>query len=105
MKTHFFILIMFTISVRSFSQNKGIEDEITRLEMEWHDAYKLKDTANLKRILADAFINIDRAGNQYGKAAIINALKSDKADYHSIYPYDMHFYHYGNTVTVVGKTR
>ena len=106
MKKYFHaLLILLLISFNGLPQNKSTEEEITKIEIEWHEAYKLKDTSILQRILADNFININSIGNQYGKTAIINALKSDKADYHSIYPYDMKFSHYENIVTVIGKTR
>lgn len=105
MQKYFFFLFSFIASLAGIAQIKQIEEEITNLEIQWHNAYRLKDTNILKNILADNFITINSAGNQYGKTAVINALKSDKTEYNSIFPYDMQFFYYENIITVIGKTR
>ena len=105
-------IIIVSISVfllsllQCFGQDSKLaEAEIIKLEIDWHNAYKLKDTALLQRVLADEFININSRGDQIGKKAIINALKTDIARYDSIYPYSMQFMHHAGCVAVIGKTR
>lgn len=93
-------------SLKGFCQtDKSIESELIKLETEWHNAYRLKDTSILQKILADEFVNINSRGKQFGKKEILNALKTDNARYDSIYPYDMQFMHYNGSVAVIGKTR
>ncbi len=107
MKT-IFLVITFLIASnsKSLSQNiKATEHELTNLEIQWHLAYKLKDTNILHSILANEFINTNSKGNQFGKKAIINALKNDNARYDSIYPFELQFLHFDNSVAVIGKTR
>lgn len=92
--------------LKGFGQtDKSIESALIRLETDWHNAYRLKDTSILQKILADEFVTINSRGNQIGKKAVLNALKTDNARYDSIYPYDMAFMHYDDCVAVIGKTR
>lgn len=98
-------LLFFLIVFESFSQNKVVEKEITKLEIEWHNAYKTKNTGILSRVLADDFIHINRLGNQFNKKAEIDALRTDDAVYDSIYPYAMQFNFLPGSVVVIGKTK
>ena len=106
MKKYLTVCLLLIVSFfESYSQSKLTEKEITQLEMEWHNAYKTKDTSLLSKVLADDFAHINRLGNQFNKKAVISALKTNDAVYDSIYPYAMQFRFLPGSVVVIGKTK
>lgn len=106
MKLYFIACLLLLLNFfDGFSQNKMAEKEITEVEIEWHSAYKTKDTAILRKVLADDYIHINRLGKQFNKGEEIKALKADDAIYDSIYPYAMQFRFSKGSVVVIGKTK
>ena len=78
------------------------EQALRDLEQQWLEAFKIRDAATLRRILADGFIFTDDTGNLYNKAqyiaAVTQAIKVDSynAD-------EMTVRVYGDTGIVAGR--
>jgi len=111
----FLIIIIFVAMTSSFalsqttdkqkSRNAKIEQELIKLEEEWHNAYVRHDAEPLERILADEYIAVGGNGSSSSKAQSIEGLKADKSTYEYSTPYDMDFRFYGDTVVVIGRTK
>ncbi len=82
-----------------------VEQELIKLEDEWHNAYVRRDAEPLERILADEYIAISGNGGSGNKAQAIAGLRADKSTYEYSTPYDMDFRFYGDTVVVIGRTK
>jgi ketosteroid isomerase-like protein len=87
------------------SRNAKTEQELIKLEEEWHNAYVRHDAAPLERILADEYIAISGNGGSSNKAQAIAGLKADTTTYEYSTPYDMDMRFYGDTVVVIGRTK
>lgn len=82
-----------------------VEQELIKLEEEWHNAYLRRDAEPLERILADEYISVSGNGGSGTKAQTIAGLKADTSTYEYSTPYDMDFRFYGDTVVVIGRTK
>jgi ketosteroid isomerase-like protein len=112
---HIFIVVMLVAmsSILALSQttdkrksrNAKIEQELIKLEEDWHNAYVRHDAEPLERILADEYIAVSSNGGSNNKAQTIEGLKADKSTYEYSTPYDMDFRFYGDSVVVIGRTR
>ena len=111
----FLIIIIFVAMTSSFalsqttdkqkSRNAKIEQELIKLEEEWHNAYVRHDAEPLERILIDDYIAVYSNGKSANKTQSIEDLKADKSIYDYSTPYDMDMRFYDNTVVIIGRTK
>jgi len=86
-------------------RNAKVEQELTKVEEEWANAYVRHDAEPLKRILADEFITVGGNGKSHGKTEDIEELKSDRVTYEYSTPYDLDIRVYGDMAVVIGRTK
>lgn len=99
------LLALGQASDKQKSRNAKVEQELIKLEEEWHNAYLRRDTEPLERILADEYIAVSGNGGSSNKTQSIEGLKADKSTYEYSTPYDMDFRFYADTVVVIGRTK
>jgi ketosteroid isomerase-like protein len=79
------------------------EETIKKLEQEWVEAYRKRDTAFLERILADDYTFITPGGTVLDKQRQIDDLKSGAAASEFRFS-DLKVRVYGDTAVVTGKS-
>jgi ketosteroid isomerase-like protein len=113
MKIRFTLWLLFVVCVSTgiaqtpdakIPRNAKIEQELIKLEEEWHNAYVKHDASPLERILADEYISVGVSGSGT-KAKAIEGLKADTATYDYSTPYDLDVRVYGDTALVIGRTK
>ena len=113
MKNHFPLLLFLLVFVstgiaqtpeKKLPRNPKIEQELFKLEEEWHNAYVKHDATPLERILADEYVSVGASGS-HAKAQAVEGLKADTATYDYSTPYDLDVRVYGDTAVVIGRTK
>ncbi|MBI3796427.1 MAG: nuclear transport factor 2 family protein [Deltaproteobacteria bacterium] len=66
-----FALILMLAALPTFAQQQAEEEALRKLEHEWWEAYKQRDTQTLDRIMAEDFIFTDEEGQVYDKSHFI----------------------------------
>ena len=64
-------LILMLVAVPTFAQQHAEEEALRKLEHDWWEAYKQRDTQTLDRLLAQDFIFTDEEGQVYDKPQFI----------------------------------
>src|SRR6266478_383977 len=67
-------LILVLAALPTFAQPSPEEQELRKLEQEWCEAYKQRDTQTLDRLLAADFIFTDDEGQVYDKPQYLAAV-------------------------------
>lgn len=90
---------------KKIPRNPKIEQELFKLEEEWHNAYVKHDALPLERILADEYISVSGNGSSHSKAQAIEGLKADTTTYEYSTPYDLDVRIYGDIAVIIGRTK
>jgi ketosteroid isomerase-like protein len=64
-------LILVLVALPTFAQQNPEEQELLKLEHDWREAYKQRDTQTLDRLVAEDFIFTDEEGQVYDKPKFI----------------------------------
>jgi ketosteroid isomerase-like protein len=78
-------------------------DELKKIENDWVDAQKTKNTEKLEEILADSWVGLDSNGKTMDKAKAIALLKSPSYSMDNVEMGPMKVRFFGNTAIVTGS--
>lgn len=84
-------------------ENK-IETEVTKVDEEFHKAFRLEDASALENLLTENFIWTHSTGNIQTKAVILANVKSGKTQYETVETDDVKVYLYKNAAVVSGRS-
>ena len=83
----------------------GAESEVRRLERQWLDAYQERDTAAMRRIVADDFLITFPDGSMQDKPQVVASLEASRAQGQGsprFWTEDVRSRTYGRTVILTG---
>lgn len=83
-------------------QVPGVEQQLKQMEDDWTKANKSKDTATLRRILAENYFATDEKGKILNREKFISLITSNPDVIQSSENFDMQARVYGNTAVLTG---
>jgi ketosteroid isomerase-like protein len=86
-------------------QVPGVEQQLKQIEDDWTKANKNRDTATLKRIIAENYFTTDDKGKVLNREQFISLITSNPDLIESIENFDMQVRVYGKVAVVTGGIR
>jgi len=78
--------------------------QILELQHRWVEALVKADTASLRTILADSYVDTDENGSRFDKPGVLAALESGDLKLASITLVETHVHRYGNSAVLTGAS-
>ena len=103
-------VIVFVFTVVTIAQTPGqpkngsAEQELTKLEKEWSEAYVKRDLAALDRLEADGMVQADSDGNLFTKSEDIEEVKAGMLVVTSLVQDEIKVHVYGDAAVVTSRS-